>query len=317
MITFINTTDIRITQPTVVVIGKFDGEHRGHRKLFSILKEEARKHNLKTLVFSFCTPPSSVVQHCNTTQIFTNQERRKKLEKMGIDYYIEYPFNLEISRLSGEEFLKNILIRQLNMKEIVSGEDAAFGYQKSGNTDLIRKLSHTLGYTYRIITKEKDEFQNDISSTLIRQKLDEGDIEGANRLLGFVYSISGKVEEGNHLGGKALGFPTLNLFPQESKHLPRSGVYASRVRIGEDDTLYLGLTNIGCNPTIQRDKKGHALRVETHLYNFSGNLYGREIEVFLYAYIREEKKFDSIEDLRAQIEKDRKSVLQFLNQNHG
>ena len=312
MITFINTTDINITEKTVVVIGKFDGEHRGHRKLFRTLKDEANKKGLKTVVFSFRTLPSNVVKNKHTTQIFTNVERRKKLEELGIDYYIEYPFDMNIARLTGEEFLKDILIKKLGMAEIVAGDDAAFGYKKSGNIELLNRLSKDLGFDVKIITKEKDEFQNDISSTLIRAKLDEGDMEEANKLLGGVYSISGIVEEGNKLGAK-LGFPTLNLFPSSGKHLPKSGVYASRVRIGDDDTLYLGLTNVGSNPSIKDDKKDHIARVETYLYNFDASLYGREIEVYLYKYIRPEIKFDSLEALKSQISKDKEEVLNFLN----
>lgn len=312
MITFIDTTDIKITDKTAVVIGKFDGEHRGHRKLFRTLKDEANKRGLKTVVFSFRTLPSNIVRNKNTTQIFTNAERRKKLEELGIDYYIEYPFDMNIAKLTGEEFLTNILIEKLGMAEIVAGDDAAFGYKKSGNIELLNRLSKTLGYDVKIITKEKDDFQNDISSTLIRQKLDEGDMEEANKLLGGIYSISGIVEEGNKLGAK-IGFPTLNVFPSSQKHLPKSGVYASRVRIGDDDTLYLGLTNVGSNPSIENDKRDHIARVETYLYNFDATLYGREIEVYLYKYIRPEMKFDSLDTLKSQLSKDKVEVLNFLN----
>ena len=312
MITFIDTTDIKITDKTAVVIGKFDGEHRGHRKLFRTLKDEANKKGLKTVVFSFRTLPSNIVRNKNTTQIFTNAERRKKLEELGIDYYIEYPFDMNIAKLTGEEFLTNILIEKLGMAEIVAGDDAAFGYKKSGNIELLNRLSKTLGYDVKIITKEKDDFQNDISSTLIRQKLDEGDMEEANKLLGGIYSISGIVEEGNKLGAK-IGFPTLNIFPSSQKHLPKSGVYASRVRIGDDDTFYLGLTNVGSNPSIENDKGDHIARVETYLYNFDATLYGREIEVYLYKYIRPEMKFDSLDTLKSQLSKDKVEVLNFLN----
>ena len=312
MITFINTTDINITEKTAVVIGKFDGEHRGHRKLFRTLKEEANKKGLKTVVFSFRTLPSNIVRNKKTTQIFTNVERRRKLEELGIDYYIEYPFDMNIARLTGEEFLVDILIGKLGMAEIVAGDDAAFGYKKSGNIELLNKLSKSLGFDLRIITKEKDDFQNDISSTLIRSKLDEGDMEEANKLLGSVYSITGTVEEGNKIGAK-IGFPTLNIFPPKEKHLPKPGVYASRVRIGDDDTMYLGLTNVGSNPSIENDKRNHIYRVETYLYNFDASLYGREIEVFLYKYIRQEIKFQSLDELKSQISKDKIEVLNFLN----
>jgi len=137
-------------------------------------------------------------------------------------------------------------------------------------------------------------------------------MEEANKLLGGVYSISGIVEEGNKLGVK-LGFPTLNIFPSSEKHLPKSGVYASRVRIGDDDTLYLGLTNVGSNPSIKDDKKDHIARVETYLYNFDATLYGREIEVYLYKYIRPEMKFGSLEELKNQLSNDKQEVLNFLN----
>ena len=219
---------------------------------------------------------------------------------------------MDIAKLSGEEFLTDILIKKLGMAVIVAGADAAFGYKKSGNVELLNRLSKTLGYDVKIIEKEKDDFHNDISSTLIRSKLDEGDMEEANKLLGGIYSISGVVEEGNKIGA-TIGFPTLNIFPSNQKHLPKYGVYASRVRIGDDDTLYLGLTNVGSNPSIENDKKNHISRVETYLYNFEANLYGREIEVYLYKYIRPEMKFASLEELKNQISNDKQEVLNFLN----
>lgn len=303
---YINTTDFQIDEPTVLTIGKFDGEHIGHQKIFSQMRKYAEAQQLKTAVFTFHTAPSAVLGEKESALITTNAERNRKFESFGIDYLVEYPFNKEISMMQGEEFLRDILIAKMKMKAIVAGADCAFGYQKSGNTELLQRFADELGYRVCIIEKERDQDQREISSSLIRAELEAGNIEKANRLLGRRFSIQGRVSRGNQIGKKLLGFPTLNLFPEEDKFLPKYGVYYSVVRIEGEKGFWHGITNIGINPTVKKDRKKHVPRVETYLYDFEGDLYGKDIEVFLCRFLREEMKFDSMEALRERIELDKK-----------
>ena len=224
---YINITDFHIDKATVLTIGKFDGEHIGHRKLLAVMKGIAEEKGLKTAVFTFNTAPSEIIGGAeskeaglNPSQITTNDERNKMLNDSGIDYLIEYPFNKEVARIKAEDFIKDILIKKMNMKAVVAGPDCAFGHNKEGNAELLTKvaaeLPKELSYEVIIIDKEKDEYDRDISSTLIREELDKGNIENANKLLGTCYSIHGKVLHGNMIGGKLLGFPTANIIPQKN-----------------------------------------------------------------------------------------------------
>ncbi|EHI55801.1 riboflavin biosynthesis protein RibF [Johnsonella ignava ATCC 51276] len=328
---YVNTTDFYINEATVLTIGKFDGEHIGHRKLLAVMKNIALKKGLKTAVFTFNTAPYEIVggfrnkyyadkqlQNAEqyTGQITTNDERNKMLEEAGIDYLIEYPFNKEVSHIGGEDFIMNILIEKMHMKAIVAGPDCAFGHNKEGNADLLKEVAKKLpeesSYDVIIIEKLKDENNRDISSTFIRAELDSGNIEKANRLLGSNYSIHGRVVQGNMIGGKILGFPTVNIIPPKNKHLPRFGVYASKVRIIKTGEEYQGLTNVGINPTVDNDKKKHCPRVETYIYDFDRNIYGSDIEISFIKFIRPERKFSSLDDLKKQISSDKEAVKTYF-----
>lgn len=303
---WIGTDDLKIESPSVVAIGKFDGDHRGHQKIFSVMKELAATRHYVTAVFTFMTPPSAVVEGNRRPQIMTNEERREQFLQAGIEYVVEYPFTRDTANLSGEQFIREILIEKMNMKAIVAGPDCSFGRNRSGNAALLRRLGPVLGFTTHIIEKEREDGY-DISSSLIREALSEGRIERANRMLGTVYSVEGTVQRGNHIGGRVLGFPTVNFTAPEEKLLPRFGVYETRIRLA-DGSLYRGITNVGENPSVRRDRFQHKARVETFLLNYSGNLYGERIRVGFLRFIRPEMKFDSMEALKQQIAKDLESV---------
>lgn len=323
---YINITDFHIDKATVLTIGKFDGEHIGHRKLLAVMKGIAEEKGLKTAVFTFNTAPSEIIGGAeskeaglNPSQITTNDERNKMLNDSGIDYLIEYPFNKEVARIKAEDFIKDILIKKMNMKAVVAGPDCAFGHNKEGNAEFLTKvaaeLPKELSYEVIIIDKEKDEYDRDISSTLIREELDKGNIENANKLLGTCYSIHGKVLHGNMIGGKLLGFPTANIIPQKRKHLPKFGVYASKVRLVNSGEEYFGLTNVGINPTVDNDRANHSTRVETFIYDFNKDIYGEEIEISFIKFIRPEKKFSSLEELKKQIAYDKETVKSIFRQD--
>ena len=300
------TRDFQIKEPTVVTIGKFDGRHKGHQKLLRELLRQKEQKGLKTAVFTFAMAPSGIVSGRRQTVITTNQERRSNMAKMGMDYLVEYPFNQEVAHMTPEDFVAEVLVRQMSAKAVIAGPDCSFGYKGAGNAALLQELSAKYGFEAIIIEKEKDE-QRDISSTYVREELDRGNIEKANALLGEPYTIHGTVVHGNHIGGTLLGFPTANIVPPPEKHLPCFGVYVSRVLV--DGTWYGGVSNIGRKPTIQGE---NPVGVETFIMGLDEDLYGKNIEVQLLNFERPEQRFETLEELKARIEKDKEYAAEYF-----
>ncbi|WP_195416279.1 riboflavin biosynthesis protein RibF [Enterocloster citroniae] len=294
-----DTTEFQIEEPTIVTLGKFDGRHRGHQKLLRTMQELKSSLGYPTAIFTFGTPPLSMMSGQPQTVITTNLERRANMEKMGVDYLVEYPFSEETRRMKPEDFVKDILAGRMQAKVIVVGPDCSFGYKGAGDARLLKQLEETLGYRLHVIEKERDHLR-DISSTYIREELEKGNVEKANALLGEPYAVHGEVVHGNHIGTSILGFPTANLLPPSIKRLPRFGVYVSRVLV--DGTYYRGVTNIGRKPTVEgRNPVG----VETYIFDMHQDLYGKVIEVQLLAFDRPEQKFSSLEELKQRIEMDK------------
>lgn len=300
------TRDFQIKEPTVVTIGKFDGRHKGHQKLLRELLRQKEQKGLKTAVFTFAMAPSGIVSGRRQTVITTNQERRSNMAKMGMDYLVEYPFNQEVAHMTPEDFVAEVLVRQMSARAVIAGPDCSFGYKGAGNAVLLQELSAKYGFEAIIIEKEKDE-QRDISSTYVREELDRGNIEKANALLGEPYTIHGTVVHGNHIGGTLLGFPTANILPPPEKHLPCFGVYVSRVLV--DGKWYGGVSNIGRKPTIQGE---NPVGVETFIMGLDEDLYGKNIEVQLLNFERPEQRFGTLEELKARIEKDKEYAAEYL-----
>lgn len=296
---FIDSADFKITEPTVVTIGKFDGRHRGHQKLLNEMLQLKEMKGYKLAVFTFSTVPGTLVYGTAQTVITTNQERRNNMEKIGVDYLVEYPFTQEVSHMSPQQFVKTILAGKMNAKAIVVGTDCGFGYKRAGNAALLAELAEENGYELVVVTKERED-SRDISSTYIREELAKGNIEKVNELLGQPYAIHGTVVHGNHIGGAVLGFPTANIIPPPEKLLPPFGVYVSRVSV--DGQTYRGITNIGRKPTVEGE---NPVGVETFIFNLDQDIYGKNIEVQLLNFERPEKKFDSLEDLKKQIDRDK------------
>ncbi len=307
---FIDKKEFKIPEATVLSIGKFDGEHRGHKKLFKKMQEIATTKSLKLAIFTFDTAPINILK-TNTlvyTQISTNLEKRAYFEKMGIDYLVEYPFDKEFSMCRATDFVKDILIAKMNMKAIVVGEDCAFGYKKSGDLNLLKRLSKVYNYEVYPIKKEVDALNRDISSSLIKQLILKGDIGMANELLGYNYSIFGKVVHGNKIASQILKSPTANIFVFDEKTLPKFGVYATSIKLEGSSKTYLGLSNVGTNPTVKNDKENHKARIESYIYDFDEDIYEQEITISFIEFIREQRKFASLEELKTQIEKDKAEV---------
>lgn len=290
-----DTLDFSISEISAVTLGKFDGIHKGHQKLMRMILEK-RKQGLKSVVFTFGQMPGTVLCGKGRT-ILTGAERRKHLEGLGIDYMVECPFVPEIIQMEPEAFVEKILVGQLHAKYIAVGPDFRFGHNRRGSVKLLKQLAPVLGYEVEVFEKECLE-DKVISSTYVRYMLQNGEMETVEKLLGYPYYVSGTVVHGHAIGRK-LGIPTLNLIPDDEKMLPPNGVYLTKTVFGREE--HLGITNVGVKPTISGEElKG----IETHLFDYEGDLYGREVTVVFYAFERPERRFESLEDLKKQLRED-------------
>lgn len=290
-----NTTDFQLDN-TAVSLGKFDGFHVGHRLLIEYVTS-LKKKGLQAVTFSFFQHPGNFVANQSKGLIYSEAEKVRKAEELGSDYFISYPFNEEVMHTEPEEFVRSVLVEKLGAKVIVVGNDYHFGKNRAGDVSVLRKLGKKYGFEVKAFDKVVMDGA-EVSSTRIRQELVNGSLERANEMLGSPYSITGIVVHGNEIG-RTLGMPTANILPAKEKLIPPNGVYASRILV--EDKIYHGITNIGYKPTVgDKNEKG----VETFIFDFSGNLYDKEITVELFAYERGEKKFGSLEELKAQMECD-------------
>lgn len=287
------TTQFHIEGPSAVSLGKFDGLHRGHQKLIRHVLDQKKK-GLSAVIFTFEKNPTRFLSGLSGQNIMTNQERKEMLERAGIDCLLECPFLPEVAHMEPEVFVEKVLAGQLHASFVAVGKDFRFGYQRKGDYQLLRQMGENLGFRVEVIEKEKSHGR-DISSTYVREALHEGNIPLANELLGYRYFVSGEVLHGREIG-RTLGLPTTNLLPPADKLLPPNGVYLTRTFL-EDETYY-GITNIGYKPTVGGEThKG----VETFLFDFEGDLYGKHLTVEFLEFERPEQKFKSLEDLKARI----------------
>lgn len=291
-----DTIKFQIEQKSAVAIGKFDGVHRGHMELLShIIKMKEKK--MAAVVFTFHPSAAAFFGQSKEAELTTRYEKRQLFEAIGVDVLVEFPLNEETAATPPEEFVEKILVRQMHAGYIAAGEDVSFGYKGLGNKELLIQMAGRLDYQVEIINKVYEE-RREISSTYVREEVEKGDMEKTARLLGRFYSFEGQVERGNRLGRK-MGMPTLNLYPEKEKLLPPKGVYYSRVLF--EGAVYPGITNIGLKPTVNSTSN---ISVETYLYDFDKDMYGRKIVTELLQFKRPEQKFESVEKLKEQMEKD-------------
>jgi riboflavin kinase/FMN adenylyltransferase len=295
---------IRTDIPSVVTLGKFDGVHRGHRKLIGRVLELGRQHGYRTVVFTFDISPQVRMGSAKANMLMTNEERRLFLKKMGVDVLVECPFTDQVRNMEAEDFVDQVLCGKLKMACAVVGTDFHFGRGRRGNPEFLRRTGLQNGFSVEILQKEK-EGARDISSTYIREELEAGRMEQVNRLLGYPYFICGKIVHGRHKG-HSFGYPTINQIPAPEKLLPPWGVYVSRTRIG--GKTYNSVTNIGKKPTV----KGKEVGAETYLFGCSENLYGQEARVELLSFQRPERKFESVEALIAQLHRDAEEAEEYI-----
>ena len=292
--------ELNIKDRTALAMGKFDGIHLGHKKLLNMILEQ-KQDGLKAAVFTFEPSPEEFFVGHTVRQLFTREEKRRAFEKMGIDILIEFPLTAATAATPPEDFVRTILVEDLKAVYIAAGTDVSFGDKGRGDQYLLRNMSKELGFELCLIDKVMLDGA-EVSSTRVRNEVADGEIPMVKRLLGSDYSISGIVEHGKHLG-HTIGIPTVNILPPDNKLLPPFGVYKSTVVIG--DHSYRGMTNIGRKPTVSTDNQ---VGVETYIYDFDEDIYGKYIEVRLIEFKRPEMKFDSVEQLKAQMKQDIESI---------
>jgi riboflavin kinase / FMN adenylyltransferase len=281
---------------SAVTLGKFDGLHLGHQQLINQVVSY-KKQGLTAVMFTFMMHPGNLFSDREFELIYTEEEKLARLKRCGIDALVSYPFTEETRTMDPEDFIKEILVEKLDAKVIVVGDDYRFGYQRRGDVKMLKEYEETYGY--KVIETERIKWKNEIiSSSAIRSALKEGNMEAANTMLGHPYTIRGEVVHGRKIG-RTLGMPTTNLIPPSSKLLPPFGVYASKTLI--DDVYHPGVTNIGYKPTVGEEEY---VGVETYIFDYDNNLYGKMIEVELFDYMRPELKFSSLEELMQKMRED-------------
>lgn len=297
------------TMPCVATIGVFDGVHTGHRYLIQQVKQVARQHRLASVLVTFTQHPARVLRpDVPMSLLTTSKEKDLLLQQTGVDHIVKLPFTHELSQLSAQEFMRQVLHDRLHVQVLVIGYDHRFGHGRTeGFEDYVR-----MGKEMGMEVVEASPLQGNLegtSSSKIRKHLLAGNVEQANALLGYTYSLTGKVIDGFHVG-RTIGFPTANLQPDDAdKLVPRNGVYAVSVQL-ENGTDAAGMLNIGFRPTLDN---GTERSIEVHLFDFHDNLYAQQLRIQFLHFIRQEQKFESLAALQTQLRNDEqacRSVMQ-------
>ncbi len=291
---------------SVVVFGNFDGVHKGHQLLINeALKQEAI-HGYVTAFFTFEPHPLSVVTGRDPKDIvFTPFEKQQVVNDLGIDYYIEYPFTMEVAKTAPEDFVENVIYHQLHAKCVIVGEDYRFGSRRAGDIDLLKTLGEKYGF--KVIAFDKlCKGDRCYSSTWLREVIKDGDMEAFIDLSGRPFQVVGEVEHGRALG-RTIGFPTANVPAPSYKLLPPNGVYASYTTV--DSVRYKSITNIGVKP----GSEDNEMVVETYILDFDEMIYGETIKIEVVHFLREEYELESMDHLKRLIVEDLKSLDSYFD----
>ncbi len=292
---------------TIVTLGTFDGVHNGHKRILDKLIRSTKTTGYQNVVLTFFPHPRMVLQQNTDIRLLnTINEKAFLLDEYGIDNLIVHPFDHAFSRLTAEDFVKDILVDKLNIHKIIIGHDHRFGRNRTATIyDLIR-----FGEEYGFEVEEISAFEINevsVSSTKIRNALTEGNIEKANKYLGYPYFITGSVVKGRQMG-RTIHYPTANISVSEDyKLIPANGVYIVTALVNGKQEQ--GMMNIGNNPTIGGDKRS----IEVHLFNFDEDIYDAAIKVNIHQKLRDEVKFESVNELKAQLDKDKQLSLHYFN----
>ncbi len=306
MKTFSNIKEYN-NKKSVVTIGTFDGVHIGHKKILERIIFNAKELNCESVVLTFFPHPRMVLQDNSVVQLLnTVDEKTILLEKTGIDNLIIHPFNQEFSRLTAEEFVKEILVNQLNIRKIIIGYDHRFGRNRTANINDLIVFGKEYGFEVEQISAQEIN-DNAVSSTKIRNAILEGNITLANNYLGYNYFFSGIVVKGKQLG-RTIGFPTANIkINEDYKLIPKNGVYI--VKSNYDKKTIFGLMNIGTRPTVD----GTNQTIEVFFLDFDKTIYDETLTIEIIEFIRDEQKFDSLNDLKNQINEDKIFAVNYIN----
>ena len=285
----------RNDKSSIILIGNFDGLHSGHQKLFNQAKKYKKKLNLKLGVITFDPIPKMFFnKNIKNYRISNFDQKVSYFKKFGVDFLVNKNFNKKFSKITYQKFIEKILYKKLNAKYIFVSNNFRFGYKREGNVNLLK--SYQKKYKYKIVNPKplKKKYKL-ISSTLIRKLISKGEINVVNNYLGRNWSVEGIVKRGRKIG-RRIGFPTCNINLKDYI-VPKFGVYAVNVSINQYKKLYKGIANVGFRPTFKQNK----LLLEVNIFNFSGNLYNKKLRVDFKKFIRKEKKFKGIDQLKKQI----------------
>lgn len=293
----------------IVTLGTYDGVHIGHQEILKNLVKKAKESNKESVLFTFDPHPRIVLDPVNHSVklIDTLEERLVKLEKTGLDTVVLFPFTKEFSQLSAREFVKSILVNKLHVSEMMVGYDHHFGKNRQGNFDELKLLGSEFGFNVSQI--QAVDFNGEtVSSTKIRKSILEGKTDVVTQYLGGPYQFNGEVVKGNQLG-RTIGFPTANIQISDiNKIIPANGVYA--VEIDFNGECLKGVMNIGTKPTVQDSLQIH---LEVFIFDFSSDIYGENLRVFVRDFIRSEQRFSSLDELKLQLRKDEESAREILS----
>lgn len=279
---------------SVIALGKFQGLHLGHMLLIDKMLEISREYDIPSIIFTI-----NIKQEMYINMPY---ERAEILEAKGIDYMADCDFDEKFSQLLPEEFVKDFVVGHYHAGYVVVGEDFRFGANRSGDVSLLKEFGKKYGFEV-IIFEKLNRDGHVISTSYVKELIESGKVDCAASMLGRPFKITGTVRKGKKLG-RTIGFPTANIIPDKRKLLPKLGVYKTNVII--DGVKYAAMTNVGDNPTVDGT---HGIFVESHIIDFEQELYGKNITVEFLYYIREQKKFDSVEELRAQLIWDKKYII--------
>ena len=304
---FDNLKSYSSEKESILTIGTFDGVHIGHNKILKRLIQDSKKNNLSSLVMTFFPHPRMILNKSHEIKMIdTIDEKINLLEKTGLDNLIIHPFDNNFSKIRAKEFVEEILVKKLKIKEIIIGYDHKFGKDREASVEDLKKFGKDYMFTVKEIpAQEIDSIA--ISSTKIRNAILNGEIEKCNKFLGRNFILTGKVVYGDGLG-KKIDFPTANIEIKETyKIIPKNGVYLVKTKINSN--TYFGMMNIGIRPTVGGRNKS----LEIHFFNFKDNIYGKNVSIEIIKKIRDEEKFSSIDQLKIQLKKDEQFCLKLIN----
>ena len=305
---FENILEYKPSRESIVTIGTFDGVHIGHRKIITDMVAKGEKENLLSILLTFFPHPRMVLQKdSNIKMIDTINEKKEIFKKLGVEVLIIQPFTTDFSRMSAIKFTRDILVNSLKVSKLMIGYDHRFGRNREATVKTLKSFG--LDYNFKVDEIPAQDIESiSVSSTKVRKAIRSGDFKLVNKFLSRPFNLSGKIIKGDELGRK-IGYPTANLKIFEKYKLkPQNGVYLTRTKLKKQ--TYFGMMNIGIRPTISAKNN----QIETHLFDFNGNLYGHEMTLEILEKIREEKKFKSIEKLKIQLDVDKKHCQKLIPQ---